>query len=386
MVWPAGFRRLIATAHGCDMRLGVIVHSPSPHQKILLDSLFELLGKDLVVAYAFPDNPWRKWGTPVANGPTTLLPYRAGPRCSARLREWIEASACDVWVLGSTFTSIRTQFVADILAKSDKPWVFLGEPPRPRAGIHRLVRDHILQRVLQVCHGVIATGSESARRYKLLLGDDRPVTSVPYYIPLDAWLAQPLVTAPEAADPIRFVTLAQLIHRKGIDILIEACQRLPQGRYSVDVYGDGPLRARLEKRAQDAGVAVTLHQPLPFDQRMQAFAGKHCFVFPTRWDGWGMAPVEALAAGLPVISSDQCMSAHDFIASPGSPSRERRDLPWLNGSIIPCTPRAFADAMQHVIDHPDDLPALSAAARRSTEHYRPALGAAEIVRFCSGLL
>jgi glycosyltransferase involved in cell wall biosynthesis len=355
------------------MKLGLVVQSPSPHQKILLDSLFDLLGNDLTLAYAFADNPGRTWGAPIADGPTTLLPYRPDARCRSRLRDWVQSANCDVWVLGSTFTSLRTQFVADVLARSGRPWAFLGEPPRPRVGLHRLVRDHILQRVLQACHGVIATGTESARRYQRLLADDRPVTSVPYYIPLDAWLANPLVRAPAASEPIRFVTLAQLIHRKGLDILLDACQRLPQGSFSVDVFGDGPLRSRLEKQAAGAGVPITFHRPLPFDRRMEALAGKHCFVFPTRWDGWGMAPVEALAAGLPVISSDQCMSAHDFIQTDS------------NGWVVPCDAESLARAMQQVIEHRDRLPTMSAAARRSTESYRPEIGAAEIVRFCREL-
>lgn len=356
------------------MRIGLIVHSPSPHQKVLLDSLFQALGKDLVVAYALPKSPGRTWGAPVADGPTMLLPYRMGPGCSRRLARWIDGAKCDVWVVGSTFTSRRTHVLADILTSTGRCWAFLGEPPRPRTGLRRMVRDYMLHRILRSCHGVIATGKESARRYRLLLGDDRPVTNVPYYIPLESWLSQPLVRAPAANAPIRFVTLAQLVHRKGLDVLIEACQQLPKGSYAVDVYGDGPLRAWLQRQIYDAGVSVSLHLPLPFDRRMEAFAGRHCFVFPTRWDGWGMAPVEALAAGLPVIASDQCMSAYDFIS------------PDADGWIVPCAADAFTKAMQQVIDHRERLPAMSAAARGSTEGYRPEIGAAELIRFCGALL
>lgn len=355
------------------MRIGLIVHSPSPHQKVLLDSLFQALGKDLVLAYAHPTSPNRAWGTPLANGPTMLLPYRRGPGCSARLARWIDRAKCDVWVVGSTFTSRRTHIVAGILTATGRPWAFLGEPPRPRTGLHRLVRDGILARILRTCRGVIATGNESAHRYRQLLGDDRPVTSVPYYIPLGAWLEQPLVQTPTPTAPIRFVTLAQLIRRKGLDVLIDACEQLPKGSFSVDVFGDGPLRGWLQNRVYDAGVPVVLNPPLPFDRRMDAFSGKHCFVFPTRWDGWGMAPVEGLAAGLPVISTDQCMSAHDFITQDS------------NGWIVPCTAGPIAQAMQRVIDDRDRLPAMSAAARQSVAQYRPEIGAAELIRFCAAL-
>jgi glycosyltransferase involved in cell wall biosynthesis len=83
-----------------------------------------------------------------------------------------------------------------------------------------------------------------------------------------------------------------------------------------------------------------------------------------------MAPVEALAAGLPVIASDQTMSAYDFV----------RD--GVNGWIVPCEPRAIAGAMHDVMSQPGRLPDLSRAARVSVSEYDPKAGAAEVVRFC----
>jgi glycosyltransferase involved in cell wall biosynthesis len=352
------------------MKLGIIVHCPSPHQKVMLDQLYRVTDTDVIVGYAYANSPNRNWGTPVAAGPTVFVPRVRGLTGGKMLRDWVSSLGRDVWVLNSAFTYHRTQALATAFDQLRLPWVYSGEPPRPRRGPMGWVRNSLLHRLLSRCRGVIATGVEPVRRYRELLGDDRPVTSVPYYIPLDDWLGLPLVSPPAKGEPIRFLTLAQLIQRKGIDVLIEACRRLRPGCWQLDVYGDGPERARLERAVASRGLPVKLHRPLAFASRMAAFRGAHCFGFPSRWDGWGMAPVEALAAGLPVIATDQTMSAHDFIAD-GS-----------NGWIVPCNVDAISRAMQGVIDHPELLPAISAAARQAVAGYDPSAGAREMVDFC----
>jgi glycosyltransferase involved in cell wall biosynthesis len=356
------------------LRIGMIVNSPSPHQKVLLDRLFTVPGVDLALAYAYPSNRARDWGAPLADGHTMLLPFQPDLLCARRLRHWVTTARRDVWILGSVFTAMRTQVMASVLRRSGRPWAFLGEPPRPRTGCRAIVRDGLMRRVLRHCDGVIATGNESARRYHQLLGDDRPVTSVPYYIPLGDWLSLPLRQARCPDSPIRFVTAAQLIPRKGLDILLEACRSLPADGWTLDIYGQGPERDRLQAIIDTHRLPVTHRGQLPFDRRMAAFRDYECFVFPTRWDGWGMVVVEALAAGLPVISSDQAMSAHDFVIN------------GENGWIVPCESAALATAMRRVIDQRNHIGSWSRAARDSVRTFDPRHGAQAIVRFCHSLL
>jgi glycosyltransferase involved in cell wall biosynthesis len=355
------------------LKLGIVVHCPSPHQKILLDHLCQVPDTDVLVAYAYPTSPNRNWGTPIADGRTVMVPAASYIGSGRQLREWIAGFDRDVWVLGSAFPYARTQALASALASSGLPWAYLGEPPRTRTGVRAVIRDWLLRRVLNRCYGVIATGKESARHYQRLLGDSRPVTSVPYYIPLHDWLTLPLASPPAPGEPIRFLTLSQLIERKGIDILVEACRMLPHAGWELDIFGDGPDRSSLQRMIDASRLPIRLHRPLAFTERMQAFRGRHYFVFPSRWDGWGMALVEALAAGLPVIASDTVMSAHDFIT------------PDDNGWIVKCAPDAIAIAMNAAIEDAASISSRSQAARASVTGFEPAAGAEELVRFCRGL-
>jgi len=357
-----------------NLKLGLVVHCPSPHQKPLLDSLCRVSGVDTLIAYAYPDSPNRNWGIARAEGRTVNVPRLFSLVAPGSLRAWLQQYDRNLWILGSSFTYARTQLLANAFESLDIPWIFLGEPPRPRSGLFGRARDLLVTRLLASCDGVIATGVESARRYRVLAREGMPVTSVPYYIALEEWCTLPLVTAPSEGQPTHFVTLAQLIERKGLDVLIESCLRLPPSGWILNVYGDGPERIRLQRMIDRHRLPVTLHKPLPFAERMNAFRGTHCFVFPSRWDGWGMAPVEALAAGRPVIASEATMSAHDFIR------------PDVNGWIVPCRAEAFAAAMRAVMEHPDRLAPMSLAARDSVADYRPESGAAELVRFSREVL
>ena len=134
-----------------------------------------------------------------------------------------------------------------------------------------------------------------------------------------------------------------MIGRKGIDVLLAACERLPKAGWTLTLAGDGPLRTKLEQafRHRWGPDQVSFLGEIPYAERATIFEGHHVFVFPSRWDGWGMAPVEAMAAGLPVISTDQVMSMREFM-------REGE-----NGYLVASEdPIALADRMCRFLVHP----------------------------------
>lgn len=361
--------------HGSSIvKIGIVVNAPSPHQVSLLDALSDIDGIELIVVYAHPRSSSRTWGAPKTCGEHHDLPWRLGVGLQRDLARWVQRLGCDAWVVGSVISSVRTHVVIGALETLGVPIAFLGEPPRPRLGWGGWMRDQILRAVLDRCAGVVATGRETARRYQTLLGDDRPVTSVPYYVPLDEWLALPLIERVAPDETIRFVTLAQLIPRKGLEVLVDACRQLPETGWQLEVFGEGPSRPQLQTQIDEARLPITLHPPVAFARRTTAFSGRHCFVFPTLWDGWGMVVPEALSAGLPVIATDQAMAAYDFIED------------GVQGWLGPAGDRTFlATKMQYVLDHRDVLPAMSRRARATLAGYRPEVGAARLAAFVEGL-
>ena len=67
-------------------------------------------------------------------------------------------------------------------------------------------------------------------------------------------------------------------------------------------HGDDPLRADVARL--DLGRSVELRGWLDSNELDQLYASATAFVFPTRFEGFGLPPLEAMARGCPVIASD----------------------------------------------------------------------------------
>ncbi len=352
------------------IRIGFILSSPSPHQVDLLNAVARRNDVDAFIGYVNTRNPSRHWGQPRPNLPWENLPTGILQVCTGQLEGWVQSKPADVWLLSSVYTSPATQVLARILRKHGKPFSFLGEPPRPRTGIRRFIQYHLMMSVIKRANAVIGTGVESVRRYRKLAGPHQPVNSLPYYINVTEHLLNPPIVPPAATEPFRFVTSAQLIYRKGLDVLINACRRLPDDGWTLEIYGEGPLRGELESLSYKVGKPISFRGLLPYARRDEVFRGKHCCVFSTRWDGWGMVLPEALAMGLPVITTDQAMSAHDFVRH------------GENGQIGPADDEQFlASAMLKAVSSRDTLAAQSLAAKAALLGYTPENGADRLVGF-----
>ncbi len=101
-------------------------------------------------------------------------------------------------------------------------------------------------------------------------------------------------------------SVSRLTHQKNQGFLLEAFARLHQRepRARLMLVGDGPDLTDLEAKAVDLGVesaVLFLGHRDDVPRLMQAF---DLFAMPSRFEGLGMAAVEAQAAGLPCILSD----------------------------------------------------------------------------------
>lgn len=103
------------------------------------------------------------------------------------------------------------------------------------------------------------------------------------------------------------LTVARLVPRKGIDTMIRLLKRLPQNVEYV-IVGDGNDRLRLEGLVKEEGVTNVRFLTTCGDEERDAWsAAADVFVFLAReegidLEGFGIAPLEASQAGLPVLA------------------------------------------------------------------------------------
>jgi glycosyltransferase involved in cell wall biosynthesis len=108
-----------------------------------------------------------------------------------------------------------------------------------------------------------------------------------------------------------FLFLSRIHSKKGCDLAIEAFARVAASHPDLDLVVAGPdegqLRPKLEALAAALGVGRRVHWTgmLEGDAKWGAIHSAHAFVLPSHQENFGVAAVEALAAGLPVLLSNQ---------------------------------------------------------------------------------
>lgn len=159
--------------------------------------------------------------------------------------------------------------------------------------------------------------------------------------------------------PLRLLFVGSLIERKGLHVLLEALARLPAGAASLEVVGDDARDAAYAERIRGqiarlglAG-AVKMRGALDDDGLARAYARSHLLAVPSDYEGFGIAYLEAMTFGLPVLASAAGGAAE--IVTPGE-----------SGFLIAAgRPDLLADHLGRLAGDRPLLARLGLAARRS---------------------
>jgi glycosyltransferase involved in cell wall biosynthesis len=117
---------------------------------------------------------------------------------------------------------------------------------------------------------------------------------------------------------LRLVSVGDLVPYKGHRQLLEALALVNESfgeRFEVAIVGDGPLKAGLLSQAESLGLSNTLQLvgSMRSNEVPGALANGDVFVFPSLSEPWGLALVEAMAAGLPVVASSSAGATRDLV-------------------------------------------------------------------------
>ncbi|WP_212751920.1 glycosyltransferase family 4 protein [Roseovarius arcticus] len=101
------------------------------------------------------------------------------------------------------------------------------------------------------------------------------------------------------------VTLARLLHQKGIDILIDCVAQMKQTHpgYRFVVAGDGPDEAKLRAMAQDRGLGEHLNFIGRTDQPIRHLRAADLFLLTSRWEALPFTIAEAFQTGTPAVAT-----------------------------------------------------------------------------------
>ena len=105
----------------------------------------------------------------------------------------------------------------------------------------------------------------------------------------------------------KFLAVGRFSYRhKGFDLLIDAFHLFAQHNqeWTLDIVGEGPEEALYRQKIAAYHLEDRIHLH-PFTNRIQDYYSEaQVYVLSSRWEGFGLVLVEAMAHGLPIVSSD----------------------------------------------------------------------------------
>ncbi|GAB4334476.1 MAG: glycosyltransferase family 4 protein [Dehalococcoidia bacterium] len=177
--------------------------------------------------------------------------------------------------------------------------------------------------------------------------DDGRILELPPGVDLDQWRPRTELREGTSERLPRLLFVGGDFRRKGGDLVVEAVQTVLRGRCELDIVTRDP--------AVRPGPGVRVHAAEPNSPLLrELYARADLFVMPSRAECFGIATIEAMASGLPVLVGD---------VGGGRSIVDHGETGWL---VSPVREAVFA-ALEEALSDMPRLQAMGAAARRVAE-------------------
>lgn len=150
-------------------------------------------------------------------------------------------------------------------------------------------------------------------------------------------------------SPLKMLTVGRLMHTKQVDVLISAVKALGKRniKANLTIVGDGNLAKELQQQSVDLGLSdrITFLGRVDSSQVPNLYREHHLFLTSSLHEGMSNAMLEAMASGLPIITSN-CEGVGELIKDNGLIVKDR-------------TADAFAKAIASLVREPDTYRAMA---------------------------
>jgi glycosyltransferase involved in cell wall biosynthesis len=166
----------------------------------------------------------------------------------------------------------------------------------------------------------------------------------------------------ERAGPFTVLYVGMITPRKGVHYLLEALGRLAPADFRLVLVGGAGTRG-MRRRLATAAASIPVEQvsrDFSRDDPSEVFGRADVLVLPSVEDGFGVVALEAMASGVPVITTAPCGAA-DVVVEGG------------NGFVVPSRDAiALADRIAWMASHPEAHRTMRVAARETALHFTQA--------------
>lgn len=205
---------------------------------------------------------------------------------------------------------------------------------------------------------LLAVGDRAVDIYRKLLPGICPVTLFPYHQNLSPAFQFQLN---KISLPMRFLFSGRLIPRNSIKEMVAAFERLADRRFGefvwcISAYGSEEYLIK-EAMIRSEAFSKSIYFDRDFSEwndRLRPFSNSDILIVPSKHSGWGLVVPEALASGIPVISTRYVEAARYFVED------------MVNGFFVEPNTESIYKILDYCIDNIDIIFDLKKKARKSS--------------------
>lgn len=237
---------------------------------------------------------------------------------------WKYRNLCKKQRIDLSFSFMNRPNYINVLSKlmGNRAMVLINERAMPslQYGYKNLmssVNNFLIRRLYPLADAIVANSQGNRHDLQENYGIGKPIETIYNPVDLDSIKERAVRGGSKSAEAFTYVTIGRLDTGKNHQLLIQAMTSLKNRASRLLIIGEGECRGALEEQiaALELGERVKLlgRQNDPFPYLYEA----DCFVFSSNHEGFPNVILEALACGLPVISTD-CPSGPREILAPGT--------------------------------------------------------------------
>lgn len=214
------------------------------------------------------------------------------------------------------------------------------------------IQKYFLLRSVKQCDLLIALTSGDAECWKQHIRNVATVSN-----PLTFYPKTLIGTSKESG---RIIAVGRLEPQKRFDRLIDAFSLIAYQNPSwyIDIYGEGNDKECLQRQIAEKGLTKQIYLKGVTSDVYSEYERSQFFVFSSDYEGFGLVLVEAMACGIPCVSTDCPFGPSDIIEDN------------VDGLLCKMDVKDLAEKMEWMITHEKERKEMGIQARQSVARYR----------------